>query len=183
MKKPKAVPPQVKFQAALEAIKGEKSLVELARIYNVHPNTIVKWKAELMEKGATLFSNETQEKELEKKIRDLEQLIGKKEVEIALLKNFRVTGRGDEADDPGLRASIDLAREALAQGLAPLPIVLSALEIPRATWYYYRKQKVEADRKREEEERRLKRAIEEILLEHPEYGYRRVTEELHVRKG
>jgi transposase len=79
MKKPKAVPPQVKFQAALEAIKGEKSLVELARIYNVHPNTIVKWKAELMEKGATLFSNETQEKELEKKIRDLEQLIGKKE--------------------------------------------------------------------------------------------------------
>jgi hypothetical protein len=37
---------------------------------------------------------------------------------------------------------IDLAREALAQGLAPLPIVLSALEIPRATWYYYRKQKV-----------------------------------------
>jgi putative transposase len=77
---------------------------------------------------------------------------------------------------------INLAREALAQGLAPLPIVLSALEIPRATWYYYRKQKVEADRKREEEERRLKRAIEEILLEHPEYGYRRVTEELH-RKG
>jgi hypothetical protein len=39
-----------------------------------------------------------------------------------------------------------------------------------------------------EEERRLKRAIgqrqgrylAEILLEHPEYGYRRVTEELHV---
>jgi putative transposase len=82
---------------------------------------------------------------------------------------------------------IDLAREALAQrqgsltaDLAPLPIVLSALEIPRATWYYYRKQKVEADRKKEEEEHRLKRAIEEILLEHPEYGYRRVTEELHV---
>jgi transposase len=81
------------FQAALEAIKGEKSLVELARIYNVHPNTIVKWKAELMEKGATVFSNETQEKELEKKIRDLEQLIGKKEVEIALLKNFLGQGR------------------------------------------------------------------------------------------
>ncbi|GGN06631.1 hypothetical protein GCM10007092_21900 [Thermus composti] len=77
---------------------------------------------------------------------------------------------------------IDLAREVLAQGLAPLPIVLSALEIPRATWYYYRKQKLEADRKREEEDLRLKRAIEEVLLEHPEYGYRRVTQELH-RKG
>ncbi|BCP66508.1 IS3 family transposase [Thermus thermophilus] len=76
---------------------------------------------------------------------------------------------------------IDLAREALAQGLAPLPIVLSALEIPRATWYYYRKQKVEADRKREEEDLRLKRAIEEVLLEHPEYGYRRIGQELRRR--
>jgi len=27
-------------QAALEPIQGEKSLVELARIYNVHPNTV-----------------------------------------------------------------------------------------------------------------------------------------------
>lgn len=93
MKKPKSVPPQVKFQAALEAIKGERSLVEIARIYGVHPNTIVKWKAELMEEGPSIFSNETQEKELEKKIRDLEQLIGKKEIEIALLKNFLGQGR------------------------------------------------------------------------------------------
>jgi len=80
-------------QAALEAIKGERSLVEIARAYGVHPNTIVKWKAELMEKGPSIFSNETQEKELEKRIRDLghapaylAQLIGKKEIEIALLK-------------------------------------------------------------------------------------------------
>jgi putative transposase len=72
---------------------------------------------------------------------------------------------------------LHLAREALA----PLPIVLSALEIPQVTWYYYGKQKVEADRKREEEERRLKGAIEEILLEHPEYGYQRVTQELQRR--
>jgi len=43
----------------------------------------VGWKAELMERGPSLFSNQTQEKELEKRIRDLEQLIGKKEVEIA----------------------------------------------------------------------------------------------------
>jgi hypothetical protein len=38
-------------QAALEAIKGEKSLVELARIYNVHPNTIGKLRACIFEPG------------------------------------------------------------------------------------------------------------------------------------
>ncbi|MEZ0320909.1 MAG: hypothetical protein ABWJ63_03140 [Thermus sp.] len=37
---------------------------------------------------------------------------------------------------------IALARQALAQGLAPLPRILSALDIPRATWYYYQRQKV-----------------------------------------
>ncbi|WP_243095672.1 transposase [Thermus thalpophilus] len=86
MKKLKVIPPQVKFQAALEAVKGEKSLVEIARAYGVHPNTVVKWKSELMEKGPSLFAGDTQERELEKKVRQLEQLIGKKEVEIALLK-------------------------------------------------------------------------------------------------
>ena len=39
MKRPKAVAPRVKFQAALEAVKGERSLVELARAHAVHPNT------------------------------------------------------------------------------------------------------------------------------------------------
>ncbi|WP_337845746.1 hypothetical protein [Thermus sp.] len=42
MKKAKPVPPQLKFQAALEAVKGERSLVEIARAYGVHPNTIGK---------------------------------------------------------------------------------------------------------------------------------------------
>ncbi|WP_147371146.1 IS3 family transposase, partial [Meiothermus luteus] len=77
---------------------------------------------------------------------------------------------------------MDLARQALAQGLAPLPIVLTALEIPRATWYYHHKQKVEAQRKREEEDQRAKALIEAILLEHPGYGYRRIDQELR-RKG
>jgi transposase len=55
MKNPKAVPPGQGrthafgvTQAALEAIKGKKSLVQLAGIYNVCPNTIGKWKAELV---------------------------------------------------------------------------------------------------------------------------------------
>ncbi len=38
MKKPKAVPPQVKFQVALEAIKGEKSLKEVEIALLKKPN-------------------------------------------------------------------------------------------------------------------------------------------------
>ncbi len=93
MKKPKSVAPQVKFQAALEVIKGQQSLAQLARTYGVHPNTLLKWKAELLEKGPSLFAGNRPERELERKIQDLERLLGKKEVEIALLKNFLGQGR------------------------------------------------------------------------------------------
>lgn len=93
MKRSKAIAAQVKFQIALEALRGEKSAVEIARAYGLHPNTVYKYRDELMAKGASLFAGEGQEREYEKKIRELEQLLGKKEVEIALLKNFLRQGR------------------------------------------------------------------------------------------
>lgn len=76
---------------------------------------------------------------------------------------------------------MELAHQALAQGPAPLPIVLRALDIPRATWYYYLSQKPLADQKREEEDRKAREHIEAILLEHLEYGYRRLDEALRRR--
>jgi len=93
MKKLKAPTAQMKFRAALEAIRGERSLVEIARAFGVHPNTVAKWKAELLAKGAMVFGREGEEKELLRRVRELEQLIGRKEVEIALLKNFLGQGR------------------------------------------------------------------------------------------
>ena len=41
-----------------------------------------------MEHGPELFSEDDTVKEYERRIAELEQLLGKKEVEIALLKNF-----------------------------------------------------------------------------------------------
>jgi len=40
---------------ALAALKGEKTLAELAQIYDVHANQIAAWKAQLAEGAAALF--------------------------------------------------------------------------------------------------------------------------------
>ncbi len=42
-------------QVALAAIKGEKTLAELAKLFDVHPAQIVAWKAQLQEGAAGVF--------------------------------------------------------------------------------------------------------------------------------
>ena len=44
--------PAFKAKVALAAIKGEKTLVELAQQYDVHANQITAWKAQLLEGAA-----------------------------------------------------------------------------------------------------------------------------------
>ena len=88
-----------KFQVIMETIKSSKTIGQIARAYGVHPITIHNWRKEFMEKGPEIFGQKTTIHEYENKIRELEQLIGHKEVEIALLKNF-LTGAS-----PGRRRS------------------------------------------------------------------------------
>jgi len=47
--------PGFKAKVALAAIKGEKTLAELAKLHDVHPAQIVAWKAQLQEGAAGVF--------------------------------------------------------------------------------------------------------------------------------
>ena len=40
---------------AVDAIKADKTLAELAKAYDVHPNQIVDWKNQLLERAASVF--------------------------------------------------------------------------------------------------------------------------------
>jgi transposase len=44
-----------KAKVALAALKGEKTLAELAQHYDVHPNQITAWKAHVVEAASGLF--------------------------------------------------------------------------------------------------------------------------------
>lgn len=81
---------QFKFQVALEAVKGLRSINEIAADYQVHPTQVSTWKKELLEGGSALFERKNaRNRELEDQERhtaELERTLGK----IVIEKEFLV---------------------------------------------------------------------------------------------
>ena len=48
--------PAFKAKVALAAVKGEKTLAELAQQFDVHPNQVTQWKAQLLEGAVEVFA-------------------------------------------------------------------------------------------------------------------------------
>lgn len=77
-----------KAQVALEAIREQKTLNELAGEYKLHPNMISKWKKELLEKASIAFSEGRGKDDREREATEeaLYQQIGKLQVQLEWLK-------------------------------------------------------------------------------------------------
>jgi len=47
-----------KAKVALEAIKGEETLIDLSQRFQVHPNQITEWKKQLLERAEDVFAKD-----------------------------------------------------------------------------------------------------------------------------
>ena len=66
-----------KAKVALAAVKGDKTLAELAEQYDVHPNQIQDWRERLMEDAEVIFGQAQQHREVtDEKVKELHAKIG-----------------------------------------------------------------------------------------------------------
>lgn len=78
----------IKAKVAIEAIKGQRTVNEIASAYEVHPNQVTQWKRQAMEQLSEVFSNgraraDSEEEELRNQ---LYQQIGQLKCELDWLK-------------------------------------------------------------------------------------------------
>jgi transposase-like protein len=79
---------QYKFETALEAAKGLKTINQLAGEKGLHPNQISQWKRQLLEEGASIFNNGSahQEREAARLEAGLYEQIGRLKMELEWIK-------------------------------------------------------------------------------------------------
>jgi transposase len=73
-----------KVKVALAAIKGEKTLAELAKQFDVHPNQITAWKTQLLEGATAVFGGDRGAAEPAVDLKELHAKIG----ELTLQNDF-----------------------------------------------------------------------------------------------
>jgi putative transposase len=79
---------RLKAQIALEAIKDQRTISEIASNYGIHPNQVGQWKKKLLEELPDIFSGKGEKKQQDNEAlqNELYRQIGQLKVELDWLK-------------------------------------------------------------------------------------------------
>ena len=156
---------ELKAKVALAALRGDRTLQEIASQHQVHPNQVGAWKRQAMEGLVEVFSKgaERRVRDHESEVRDLHAKIG----ELIVERDFFVA-RVRSMSRPERRAMIVRDHPALS-----LSRQCRLLSLGRSSLYYTPKGE-------SAETLVLMRRIDELFLKYPFYGARRMA--LHLRR-
>ncbi|HWW70187.1 MAG TPA: IS3 family transposase [Duganella sp.] len=163
-KKRKVHTPELKAKVGLEAVRGVKTISEIAQAYGVHPQLVGQWKKEILESAGALFETKRGPKPAEDKSGEdrLYSEIGRLKMENDWLKK-KLGGVSTESR----LGWIDDADE------LPLSRQCELAEVSRAT--VYRRFTAQVPQDASPEDLLLCRLIDEEYTRRPFYGSRRMV--------
>ena len=81
--------PAFKAKVALEALKGQQTVIQIAERFDVHPNQVTQWKTQLLEGAASAFGGDAGAKSNQPDIKELHAKISQQALEIDFLAGAR----------------------------------------------------------------------------------------------
>jgi transposase-like protein len=78
--------PEFKAEVVLALLRGEQSHAELCRLHQLSPNLLTLWKQTFLDRLPLVFQPDEQRQAEDRRIADLEQLVGRQALELELLK-------------------------------------------------------------------------------------------------
>ncbi|RLA01591.1 MAG: IS3 family transposase [Gammaproteobacteria bacterium] len=153
--------PAFKAKVAMAAVKGDKTISELAEQFGVHANQIQTWRRQLVDNVDAVFgSNQQTKDDHEGEVKELHAKIG----QLTMERDFLEQGL-ERIPRPQRKEMIDRDHQ------LPVTRQCQLLDLSRSS-YYYQPNGVSDD------ELKLMEQIDKIHLRLPFYGSRRIKDEL-----
>lgn len=164
-KKRRVHPADFKAKIGLEAVRGVKTINEIAQEHNVHPQLVTQWKKEILENAGSLFDSKRGPKPVDESSPEdkLYSEIGRLKMETDWLKKTRSVSRDERMDwlEPE-HMDLPLTRQCELAGVS------------RAT-VYRRLEATARQRHEDQQDDELRALIDEEYTGRPFYGSRRMA--------
>nr|WP_205299071.1 IS3 family transposase [Pantoea communis] len=170
--------PEEKARFVALAMQPGYTVSLVARQYGITPSLLFKWKRLMNEGGKSAIAagdevvSVSELKALEKKVKQLEQMLGRKTMEAEILR---------DALEIAQAKKVDIAHAIAATGRYPLIRIAEVLCVSRANLYerLLKKRQQRPARYSKDDDARLLPLIRQICSERATNGYRRVTAHLN----
>ena len=152
---------EFKFQIALEALEGSKTMSQTSSEHSLHSNVIRSWKQKLLESGPSVFARNGERKQREQEAQEAElyEQIGRLKMELEWGKKLPASVREKRRMVDGQHATLSIRRRCELLGLN------------RASFYYQAASESALNQ-------HLMRLIDEQFQCTPFYGWPKMTAHL-----
>jgi transposase len=85
---------EFKARVVLEVLTGQKTAAQVCREHQLKPDLLSRWKAEFVAHASVVFAGDEREQESERRIAELERLVGRLSLELEVAKKAALLSGG-----------------------------------------------------------------------------------------